>query len=134
VDAAVGDLSAALLSGVPAGFVRLFLDEGPAVTDLLARVAVSGTPDAKPLAERLLAAQPQPAATTTTQRVAPEGLSERELEVLQLLETDLSGPEIARALYISVNTLRTHTKRIYTKLEVQTRRAAVTRGTELGLL
>ncbi len=42
-----------------------------------------------------------------------EPLSERELEVLRLLGTDLNGPEIARELMVSLNTLRTHTKNIY---------------------
>ena len=63
-----------------------------------------------------------------------EGLSDRELEVLRLLATELTGPEIARHLFVSVNTLRTHTKHIFTKLDVNTRQAAVRRGTELGLL
>jgi LuxR family maltose regulon positive regulatory protein len=63
-----------------------------------------------------------------------EGLSEREVEVLRLLATALSGPEVARELFVSVNTLRTHTKHIFTKLDVNTRRAAVSRAGELGLL
>ena len=67
-------------------------------------------------------------------RAAEEGLSERELEVLRLLATELSGPEIARQLFVSVNTLRTHTKHIFSKLDVNTRRAAVRRASELGLL
>ena len=134
LNAAIGDLSAALVAGVPAGFVRLFLDEGAAVVELLDHIAARGTREAKPLAERLLAFDPHTPASPTPRPVAPEGLSEREVEVLRLLATDLSGPEIARALYISVNTLRTHTKRIYTKLDVQTRRAAVTRGAELAVL
>ena len=61
-------------------------------------------------------------------RPREEGLSERELEVLRLLATELSGPEIARQLFVSVNTLRTHTKHIFTKLDVNTRRAAVRRA------
>lgn len=66
--------------------------------------------------------------------VAGEELSDRELEVLRLLATPLSGPEIAGELYVSVNTLRTHTKHIFTKLGVNTRRAAVQRASDLGLL
>ena len=54
--------------------------------------------------------------------------------MLRLLASDLSGPEIARHLYVSLNTLRTHTKHIFTKLGVTTRRAAVAKGAELGLL
>jgi LuxR family maltose regulon positive regulatory protein len=66
--------------------------------------------------------------------VVTEELSGRELEVLRLLSTDLSGPEIARTLFVSVNTLRTHTKHIFGKLGVNTRRAAVTRAIDLELL
>lgn len=65
---------------------------------------------------------------------AAEELSDRELEVLRLLATAPSGPEIADQLYVSVNTLRTHTKHIFTKLGVNTRRAAVQRASDLGLL
>ena len=63
-----------------------------------------------------------------------EPLSERELEVLRLLKTELNGPEIARSLMVSLNTMRTHTKNIYNKLDVNNRRAAVRRAEELDLL
>ena len=73
-------------------------------------------------------------ATPATGTPLPDGLSPRELDVLRLLATDLTGPDIARRLFVSVNTLRTHTKHIFTKLDVSTRAAAVRRATELGLL
>jgi LuxR family maltose regulon positive regulatory protein len=63
-----------------------------------------------------------------------EPLSERELEVLLLLGSELDGPEMARELTVSLNTLRTHTKSIYAKLGVNSRRAAVRRAAELDLL
>ena len=63
-----------------------------------------------------------------------EPLSERELDVLRLLRSDLSGPDIARELMVSLNTMRTHTKNIYTKLSVNNRRAAVRRAQALDLL
>ena len=63
-----------------------------------------------------------------------EPLSERELDVLRLLGTELDGPEIARELRVSLNTMRTHTKNIYNKLGVNNRRAAVRRAEELDLL
>jgi LuxR family maltose regulon positive regulatory protein len=63
-----------------------------------------------------------------------EPLSERELEVLRLLETDLGGPDIARELVISLSTVRTHTQNIYAKLGVSSRRAAIRRAAELNLL
>jgi LuxR family transcriptional regulator, maltose regulon positive regulatory protein len=122
-DAAAADLAAALAAGVPAGYCRLFLDEGPPMLELL-----TATPDVH--ARALLAAANRPPARATSE----EGISERELDVLRLLATELSGPEIARQLYVSVNTLRTHTKHIFSKLDVNTRRAAVRRAGELGLL
>ena len=60
-------------------------------------------------------------------------LSDRELDVFRLLGSDLDGPVIARELSISLNTLRTHTKSIYAKLGVTSRRAAVSKGAELNL-
>ena len=66
-------------------------------------------------------------------QLLPDPLSERELEVLRLLATQLSGPEIARELMISLNTLRTHTKNIYAKLGVNSRRTAVSRAAELDM-
>ena len=63
-----------------------------------------------------------------------EPLSERELDVLKLLGTELSGPEIADRLSVSLNTVRTHTKNIYGKLGVNSRRAAVRRAEEAGLV
>jgi LuxR family maltose regulon positive regulatory protein len=63
-----------------------------------------------------------------------EPLSERELAVLRLLGTDLDGPEIARELTVSLNTVRTHTSHIYAKLGVNNRRAAVRTAEQLGLL
>src|SRR4029077_14089132 len=67
------------------------------------------------------------------QRLA-EPLTERELQVLRLLASDLDGPGIADELVVGLSTVRTHTKSIYAKLGVNNRRAAVRRGEELGLL
>ena len=62
-----------------------------------------------------------------------EPLSVRELDVLRLLRTELNGPDIARELIVSLSTIRTHTRNIYTKLGVTNRRAAVHRAEELDL-
>ncbi|HWT22931.1 MAG TPA: LuxR C-terminal-related transcriptional regulator [Solirubrobacteraceae bacterium] len=131
---AAADLAAALADGVPAGYCRLFLDEGRPMAELLGRVARAAPRDVRTHAERLLAAAQRPSPPAPARRASEEELSDREREVLRLLATELSGPEIARQLFVSVNTLRTHTKHIFTKLDVNTRRAAVRRATELGLL
>ncbi len=83
---------------------------------------------------RLLAAIGQTSRSTRTKQPLVEPLSERELDVLRLLSTDLSGPDIARRLFVSLNTLRTHTRNVYAKLGVNDRRAAVRRAGELDLL
>jgi LuxR family maltose regulon positive regulatory protein len=130
--AGLASLQRALTLAEPEGYVRIFADEGPAMAALLKAAAKQGTAGA--YVRRLLAA------VTTTGPAAPvplglvEALSERELDVLRLLGTDLSGPDIARQLSVSLSTVRTHTNRIYTKLGVNNRRAAVRRATELNLL
>ena len=133
--AAAADLAAALADGVPAGYCRLFLDEGPPVTELLRRIARTATDEVRAHAEHLLAAGRRPPALAPGRGASDASeLSEREREVLRLLATELSGPAIAQQLFVSVNTLRTHTKHIFQKLDVNTRRAAVRRAAELGLL
>jgi LuxR family maltose regulon positive regulatory protein len=130
--AALQALHRAVTMARPEGYVRLFLDEGPPMTAMLK--ALRKTRDAPAYVNHLIAA------TTTTATPAPdahpliEPLSERELSVLRLLGGDLGGPEIARQLFISLNTLRTHTKSIYAKLGVTSRQAAVNRAREVDLI
>jgi LuxR family maltose regulon positive regulatory protein len=121
----------------PEGYVRLFLDEGAPMVKLLQDAGQHGIADDH--ARRLLAsgAAPDGDAPGEGQRLVPpsaEKLSARELQVLRLLDSELTGPQIARELFVSHNTLRTHTKHIFTKLEVTTRRAAVRRARERGLM
>jgi LuxR family transcriptional regulator, maltose regulon positive regulatory protein len=84
-------------------------------------------------AARILASARPAALRRRSRSTDPDELSDRELDVLRLLRSDLSGPEVARELHVSLNTLRTHTKHIYTKLGATNRREAVTRAAELGL-
>jgi LuxR family maltose regulon positive regulatory protein len=128
-DRALALLAPTLAQAVPAGYARLFLDEGPAMQDLLR--AAEQRPNCAEHATRLLVSDTGAATITSPYG---EALSDRELDVLRLLATDLTGPEIAQRLFVSVNTLRTHTRHIFTKLDVKTRRAAVLRATEQGLL
>jgi LuxR family maltose regulon positive regulatory protein len=138
LDAALADLGRALCAGVPADYCRLFLDEGPAMTELLRAAARRpDLPGSDEAAALLQTAGRQPASPPDTRPPTPTGrepLSEREVEVLRLLATDLSGPDIAGRLFMSVNTFRTHTRHIFTKLDVNTRRGAVSRAGELNLL
>jgi LuxR family maltose regulon positive regulatory protein len=128
---ALATLQQVLVATEPEGHVRLFLDEGAPMEALL-RAA-----DLRLVAPSRVTAL-LPAATTSAggslQAPLLDPLSDRELEVLRLLNTAMSGPEIARELFVSPNTLRTHTKHIFSKLEVNSRRAAVHRAGELGLI
>ncbi len=72
--------------------------------------------------------------TTPALRGTPEILSEREMQLLRLLPTRLSNPELADELYVSLNTVKSHLRNIYRKLFVTSRCEAVTRARELGLL
>jgi LuxR family maltose regulon positive regulatory protein len=135
---ALAELNQALAAAPePDGYARLFLDECAPMLALL-QDAASG-PDGeydvlRQHARRLLDTTPSAAPLPPDRGSQADPLSERELDVLRLLDSELTGPEIARHLFVSLNTLRTHTKRIFTKLDVNTRAAAVRRGHELGLL
>ena len=132
---AAASLERALLLAEPEGYARLFVDEGAPMAGLLE--AIAARDPVRAYARRLLTLfGARDAAVPSGDRVAglAEPLSEREREVLRLLATEMNGPEIARLLVVSLNTVRTHTQRIYTKLGVNSRRAAVLRAQELGEL
>ncbi len=119
------------------GFARLFLDEGAPMVRLL-RVAEEREVT-RDRVRRLLwhvtpdrAAAPSRRAGADSPLTAP--LSQRELQVLRLLDTAMTGPEIARELFVTHNTLRSHTKHIFTKLGVNSRPAALSRAKKHGLL
>ncbi len=128
VPAAVTALRRAVELAEPEGHVRVFADEGPPMAALLRAVAKQGV--ARAHVRRLLAA----VSSTPVVQDLVDPLSERELDVLRLLRTDLDGPDIARRLAVSLNTVRTHTQHVYAKLGVTNRRAAVHRADELDLL
>jgi LuxR family maltose regulon positive regulatory protein len=120
-------LTAAVRLAEPGRYLRSFVDEGPVVAALLRQVDESSS-----YASMLLAAvsdgRPQP------YRHLPDPLSERELEVLRFLPTHLTSTEIAEALTLSVNTVRTHIKNVYGKLGVHSRGEAVARAKALEIL
>ena len=135
-EAALASLEQALILAEPEGYVRIFVEEGTPMAQLLGQAMARGiTPT---YTQQLLTAAEtwgkppgEPSLPPRAPLIAP--LSQRELEVLRLLNTELSGPEIARELVVALSTVRTHTKRIYSKLNVTNRRAALKRAAELGL-
>jgi LuxR family maltose regulon positive regulatory protein len=153
LDRALSVLERALFLAEPEGYVRIFMDEGEPMRSLIAefrsravhRVGEERAVRLQAYADKLLAAR-TPAHISPPGSVAPdlratarcaamiEPLTERELEVLRLLRTPLSLPEIADRLVISANTVRSHAKHLYAKLGVHSRAEALARAQELELL
>lgn len=129
--AALVPLEQALMLAEPEGYVRMFVDEGVNMARLLQEAAKHKI--APNYARHLLMAFGKAENPTPVKQALIEPLSARELEVLRLLRTELSGPEIARELSVSLPTLRTHTNNIYLKLGMNNRRAAVRQAEKLGL-
>ena len=136
-DQAMKVLGEVLAFAEPGGFLRIFVDEGPFMAQLLSEAKMQGIrPDyvGKLLAAfeaeehkgvQYSASSPQPLI---------ESLSPRELEVLQLIAQGLSNDEIGKRLFLALDTVKGHNRRIYEKLQVQRRTEAVARARELGLL
>jgi LuxR family maltose regulon positive regulatory protein len=121
-----------LVLAEPEGYVRLFLDEGQPMAVLLK--SLHDRTGSSPYVHELLMSFGRGVRSAPIDQDLVEPLSGRELEVLRLLATDLDGPGIARELVVSLSTIRSHTKAIYAKLGVTSRRGAVRRGEELDLL
>jgi LuxR family maltose regulon positive regulatory protein len=136
---AMHTLERALTLAEPGGFIRIFVDEGPPMARLLYEALSRET--APDYVGRLLSAFPtnEPAQTDSAPTQIPgaemvEPLSERELEVLQLIAEGLTNPDIASRLFLALNTVKVHTRNIYGKLGVNNRTQAVTRARTLGIL
>jgi LuxR family maltose regulon positive regulatory protein len=147
-------LQHALALAEPEGYVRMFLDEGSSMMQLLREASARKImPD---YTDKLLASfeaekRPVPAAgpgksegKSDLPPALPEGhrdgepliepLSQRELEVLHLIAQGLSNREIGERLFLALDTVKGHNRRIFDKLQVQSRTEAVARAHELGLL
>jgi LuxR family maltose regulon positive regulatory protein len=118
----------------PNGFIRIFIDEGPAMAQLLSEANAQGM---KPnYVSKLLAvfeAEKQQSDLLPAQG-SVDPLSKRELEILALIANGLKNKEIAEQLYISLNTVLYHNKNIYNKLGVKKRTLAIIKARELNLL
>ncbi len=129
---ATENLACALALAEPLGMFRPFLDGGPAarsVLTVLIRPASQAAAFAARVLRRFDAANAAPAGQPAS---AP--LTSSELAVLRLLPSHMTNQEIAEALFLSINTVKTHLRSVYRKLGVTTRRQAISRGGRLGLL
>jgi LuxR family maltose regulon positive regulatory protein len=133
-------LERALTLAEPGGFIRIFVDEGPPMETLLKRMkAADGK--MKEYVRTLLAAfadkESQPSAPNrrlSSPQPLIEPLSNRELEVLNLIAEGLSNREIGLRLYLSPNTIKRHANNIYEKLGVHSRTEAVAKARILNIL
>jgi LuxR family maltose regulon positive regulatory protein len=130
-DCTLATLTRVLCLAEPEGYVRTFVDKGDPMATLLRQAAALGI---KPEYVGKLLAAFKGKETKATSHPLVEPISERELTVLRLIAAGLSNREIAQELYVSINTIKTHTKSIYGKLNARNRTQAVNRARELGLL
>jgi LuxR family maltose regulon positive regulatory protein len=137
---ALDSLSQALSLAEPQGYVRLFVDEGFPMAELLSFAILQNiAPD---YASKLLAAFPKyvlsavPIAKemTVNTQLLVEPLSQREIEVLHLMNEGYKYKEIAERLVVSINTVRHHTRNVYSKLDVNNRTQAIGKAKELNIL
>ncbi|HEX8599999.1 MAG TPA: LuxR C-terminal-related transcriptional regulator [Chloroflexia bacterium] len=140
-DRAVQMLGDALALAEPGGFIRIFLDEGMPMAQLLAEANTRGIMSdyAGRLmsafeAEKQSSAGEPPLHLPPTSQPLDEPLSQRELEVLQLIAQGLSNREISERLFLALDTVKGHNRKIFDKLQVQSRTEAIARARELGLL
>ncbi len=156
IETATGTLEHALLLAETEGYIRLFVDEGPVLANLLIIISTklqkqadtsSAVPELLTYIEKLLVAfgdqnfpltaaspRPSPAIPTGTRPSLAEPLSERELEVLRLISEGCSNREIADRLVLAVSTVKWYVNIIYGKLQVESRTKAVARARELKLI
>ncbi|MBD3273909.1 MAG: winged helix-turn-helix transcriptional regulator [Candidatus Marinimicrobia bacterium] len=138
-DTALSYIQKALSLAEPGGFILSFVQEGKYILPLLQhiredtdRYKVKGS--SKSFLIKLMTLIEVSTPVTESQSPKEEILSDRELEVLNCLAQGMTNSEIADSLFISLNTVRTHTKNIYDKLNVHSRTQAAARGKELGLI
>jgi LuxR family maltose regulon positive regulatory protein len=139
IQQALKHLEQALDLAEPEGFVRTFVDEGPQMAHLLYEALRREI--APEYVQQLLAAFPvtEPEDTDLTKpQVDQSGLidplSEREIEVLHLIANGLTNQEISDRLFLSVHTVKTHTRNIYSKLNAHHRTEAVAKAKAFGIL
>lgn len=139
---ALNYLEEALSLAEPEGYMLLLIEEGAPMVQLLLALSCQPSEISKGYLNKLLTAlksrqQREDRSPILAGKIAPvliRSLSERELEVLQLIAEGLSNREIAQGLYLSLNTVKGHTRKIYSKLGVKSRTQAVAKAREEGIL
>jgi LuxR family transcriptional regulator, maltose regulon positive regulatory protein len=135
---AVQLLRDALTLAKPGGFIRLFVDEGAPMAQVLLEAASHGImPD--DVGKLLAAFEAEKWRSEVKPDLPPaslliEPLSQRELKIIKLIAQGLSNREISERLFLALDTIKGHNRRIFDKLQVQNRTEAVARARELGLL
>jgi LuxR family maltose regulon positive regulatory protein len=130
-------LKSALALAEPEGYVRVFVDEGRPMAQLLSEAAARGImPDytARLLAEFKAEEQEADEIRLPSAQPLAEPLSQRELEILQLIAQGLSNREIGERLFLALDTVKGHNRRIFSKLLVQRRTEAVAKARSLNIL
>jgi LuxR family maltose regulon positive regulatory protein len=125
---ALDNLEAALQLAEPETYISVFIEAGSALAPLLLRIEGDF---ARQLFDAFPAAVRQSAMTSAD---LPEPLTEREIDVLRLMEQGLTYQQIADALVVSINTVRHHVKGIYSKLYADSRTRAIERARTLRLI
>ncbi|HZO35709.1 MAG TPA: LuxR C-terminal-related transcriptional regulator [Solirubrobacteraceae bacterium] len=133
-DEALDALERALDIAEPRGYRRSILDGGLRAGLLLRRLIRRGTAHRALAGELVSALDGSAPPSTTMQSTLAEALSDRELVVLRYMPTPLPYAEVAAELFVSINTVKTHVRHVYRKLDVESRREAVDRARELRLL
>jgi ATP/maltotriose-dependent transcriptional regulator MalT len=135
IPSAVKSLERALQMAQQEGYQRIFVDEGAPIETLLGNIHAEDDKMKKYIKELLAAFEVKEAhSVSSSGQPLIEPLSERELEVLQLLAEGLTNPAIAARLYVSHNTIKVHTRNIYGKLGINNRTQAAAKARELGIL
>ncbi len=133
---ALASLERALTLAETEGYIRTFVNEGQPVATLLKKIKAEGSGPQAYVSKLLASFARQSVDETPAASAQPlvEPLSDRELEVLQLVAEGLTNRQIAERLYLALSTVKGHNRVIYGKLNVSRRTEAVARARELGLL
>lgn len=132
---AIESIKGALDLAAPAEYIRIFIEDGHAVLNLIPQLQTKGA--LSHFVQKILDVSPNVVSQTNQIEDAVgslERLSEREIEILRFLDSELNVPEIAADIHISVSTLRTHIRNIYRKLDTHSRFETISKARDMNLI